>query len=640
MTPHTLRCVASPSPSIRASDPASGVTEGSLNPAPSPGRKPEQVLADVFGFSGFRGLQGEAVETVMRGEDVLVLMPTGGGKSLCYQVPALCRDGMGIVVSPLIALMDDQVAGLRQLGIRAAALHSELETEEREILRDDLRNNKIDILYISPERLLQPGTGNFLSKRQISLIAIDEAHCVSAWGHEFRPEYRALASLPELFPNVPRIALTATADPRTRDDILNVLGMPDARVLMASFHRPNLFVEARPKGGESKQLLEALESHRTGAAIVYCGSRNKTERTATMLREKGLTALPYHAGLSPIEKRATLMRFRSGEDMVIVATIAFGMGIDRPDVRCVIHLDMPSSPEAYYQQIGRAGRDGEKSDTLLLYGGEDMARARHWLEQSNAPDNEKRVMQSRLESMIALTETTGCRTQALLACFGENLSEPCGHCDNCITPVSTFDGTEAAQKVLSAIYRTGQRLGAVQLTNVLRGKTNETIERHAYQHLSVFGIGKDQTENWWRAVVRQLIARGAIRTHGEHGSLALQTDIARPILRGDERIRLRQDTRQSLIARTPSSNQENESLSAEEKTVFDALRQWRLSEAREQEIPPYVIFHDSVLRDIAREHPVSHQELASIKGVGTSKLDRYGESVLAVIKEISAKIMA
>ncbi|WP_228118863.1 DNA helicase RecQ [Gluconobacter japonicus] len=635
-----LHCAASPSPSIRASDPASGVTEGSLNPTPSPGRKPEQVLSDVFGFSGFRGLQGEAVETVMRGEDVLVLMPTGGGKSLCYQVPALCRDGMGIVVSPLIALMDDQVAGLRQLGIRAAALHSELETEEREILRDDLRNNKIDILYISPERLLQPGTGNFLSKRQISLIAIDEAHCVSAWGHEFRPEYRALASLPELFPNVPRIALTATADPRTRDDILNVLGMPDARVLMASFHRPNLFVEARPKGGESKQLLEALESHRTGAAIVYCGSRNKTERTATMLREKGLTALPYHAGLSPIEKRATLMRFRSGEDMVIVATIAFGMGIDRPDVRCVIHLDMPSSPEAYYQQIGRAGRDGEKSDTLLLYGGEDMARARHWLEQSNAPDNEKRVMQSRLESMIALTETTGCRTQALLACFGENLSEPCGHCDNCITPVSTFDGTEAAQKVLSAIYRTGQRLGAVQLTNVLRGKTNETIERHAYQHLSVFGIGKDQTENWWRAVVRQLIARGAIRTHGEHGSLALQTDIARPILRGDERIRLRQDTRQSLIARTPSSNQENESLSAEEKTVFDALRQWRLSEAREQEIPPYVIFHDSVLRDIAREHPVSHQELASIKGVGTSKLDRYGESVLAVIKEISAKIMA
>lgn len=616
------------------------MTENLTLPTPDPDKSPEQVLSDVFGFSGFRGLQGEAVETVMQGEDVLVLMPTGGGKSLCYQVPALCRNGMGIVVSPLIALMDDQVASLRQLGIRAAALHSELETEERDILRDDLRNNRIDILYISPERLLQPGTSGFLSKRKVSLIAIDEAHCVSAWGHEFRPEYRALASLPELFPNVPRIALTATADPRTRDDILNVLGMPDARVLMASFHRSNLFVEARPKGGESKQLLEALESHRSGAAIVYCGSRNKTERIATMLREKGLTALPYHAGLSPIEKRATLMRFRSGEDMVIVATIAFGMGIDRPDVRCVIHLDMPASPEAYYQQIGRAGRDGEKSDTLLLYGGEDMARARHWLEQSNAPDHEKRIMQSRLESMIALTETTGCRTQALLACFGENLPTGCGHCDNCITPVSTFDGTEAAQKVLSAIYRTGQRLGAVQLTNVLRGKTNETIERHAYQHLSVFGIGKDQTENWWRAVVRQLIARGAIRTHGDHGSLALQTDIARPILRGDEKIRLRLDTRQSFIARTPSSSQENESLSAEEKTVFDALRQWRLSEAREQEIPPYVIFHDSVLRDIAREHPVSHQELAGIKGVGASKLDRYGESVLAVIKEISATIMA
>ncbi|MBS1090773.1 DNA helicase RecQ [Gluconobacter sp. Dm-74] len=596
---------------------------------------PEGVLAEIFGFSGFRGLQQEAVETVMRGEDVLVLMPTGGGKSLCYQVPALCREGMGLVISPLIALMDDQVAGLRQLGVRAAALHSGLEPDEREQLQSDLRNNRIDILYISPERLLQPSTANFLSKRRISLIAIDEAHCISAWGHEFRPEYRALASLPEMFPGVPRIALTATADPRTRDDILNALGMPDAQVLMASFHRSNLIVEARAKASESRQLLETLQSHREGASIVYCGSRNKTERVATMLRDKGLTALPFHAGLSAIEKRATLMRFRSGEEMVIVATIAFGMGIDRPDVRCVVHLDMPSSPEAYYQQIGRAGRDGEPSDTLLLYGGEDMARARYWLEQSAAPDHEKRVMQARLESMIALTETTGCRTQALLACFGENLPQPCGHCDNCINPVSTFDGTQAAQKVLSAIYRTGQRLGAVQLSNILRGKTNETIERNAYQHLSVFGIGKDHSEQWWRAVIRQLIARGAIRMHGEYGSLALQSEIARPILRGEERVALRLEAKAALTASAGSDgNTENDRLSADEKPYFDALRQWRLSEAREQEIPPYVIFHDSVLRDIAREQPDSRDGLGCIKGVGASKLDRYGTAVLTVLREI------
>lgn len=615
------------------------MTQAQNSPPVAPGSNqpltPEGVLAEVFGFPGFRGLQQDAVETVMRGEDVLVLMPTGGGKSLCYQVPALCRDGMGLVISPLIALMDDQVAGLRQLGVRAAALHSGLEPDERDELHSDLRNGRIDILYISPERLLQPATANFLSKRQISLIAIDEAHCISAWGHEFRPEYRALASLPEMFPGVPRIALTATADPRTRDDILNALGMPDARVLMASFHRPNLIVEARAKASESRQLLETLQNHREGASIVYCGSRNKTERVATMLRDKGLTALPFHAGLSSVEKRATLMRFRSGEEMVIVATIAFGMGIDRPDVRCVVHLDMPSSPEAYYQQIGRAGRDGEPSDTLLLYGGEDMARARYWLEQSSAPDHEKRVMQARLESMIALTETTGCRTQALLACFGENLAQPCGHCDNCISPVSTFDGTQAAQKVLSAIYRTGQRLGAVQLSNVLRGKLNETIERNAYQHLSVFGIGKEHSEQWWRAVIRQLIARGAIRMHGEYGSLALQSEIARPILRGEERVALRLEAKAALTASAGSDgNTENDRLSADEKPYFDALRQWRLSEAREQEIPPYVIFHDSVLRDIAREQPASRAELGSIKGVGASKLDRYGAAVLTVLREI------
>lgn len=419
--------------------------------AEPPGDAPRAILSRVFGFPDFRGLQEQAVGEVMAGRDCLVLMPTGGGKSICYQVPALSRPGTGLVISPLIALMDDQVAALRQVGVNAGALHSELEPEDAARIRADLVAGRLDILYVSPERLLSPGMLDRLSRLTLSVIAIDEAHCISAWGHEFRPEYRALARLPEHFPGVPRIALTATADPRTQADILDALAMPDARVLRASFHRPNLDIAVRPKISEMRQVLDVLGRHAGEAAIVYCGSRNKTERVARSLRERDWPALPFHAGLSPIEKRAALARFRSGEPVVIVATIAFGMGIDRPDVRTVVHLDMPSSPEAYYQQIGRAGRDGEKSETVLLYGGDDIARARHWLDQSSAPEAQKRIMSARLEAMIALTETTGCRTQALLACFGETLATACGHCDNCRNPVASFDGTVDAQKVLSTI---------------------------------------------------------------------------------------------------------------------------------------------------------------------------------------------
>lgn len=595
------------------------------------------VLKNVFGFSSFRGLQEEAVSAVMRGEDALVLMPTGGGKSLCYQVPALCRPGMGVVISPLIALMDDQVAGLKQLGIRAAALHSELDYNERLQLWEQLQRNQVDLLYISPERFLTPTVLGFMTKRQLSLIAIDEAHCVSAWGHEFRPEYRELRALSEHFPRVPRIALTATADPRTREDILTVLNMKEARLLVASFHRTNLFLRAQPKTSESRQVVDALKQYmKQGAAIVYCGSRRRTERIAALLRGKGFTALAFHAGLSPLEKRALLLRFRSGEPIVVVATIAFGMGIDRPDVRTVIHLDMPASPEAYYQQIGRAGRDGDPSHTLLLYGGEAMARARYWLEQSQAPEREKRVMQGRLESMIALTETTGCRTHAILACFGENLSSPCGHCDNCLHPPATFDGREAAQKVLSAVYRTGERFGAVVLTSVLRGRMTDTVERHALHTLSVFGIGRDRSEIWWRMVIRQLIARGAIRLSGEHGSLGLNRDVARPLLRGDNRLPLMEDT--SIKAASSFNHQAEDgddvtALSGEAHERFVALRKWRLGEAREQEIPPYVIFHDAVLRDIARHKPTTIDHLGTLKGVGQSKLERYGQAVLSALKE-------
>lgn len=609
---------------------------GSGSPAaPHQGdESPDAVLSRVFGFSCFRGQQKEVIDSVIRGEDVLVIMPTGGGKSLCYQVPALCRPGMGIVISPLIALMDDQVAALRQLGINAAALHSELPEERLDEIRADLRAGRVDLLYISPERLVSPGTARWLARNRVSVLAIDEAHCVSAWGHEFRPEYRALADLPAIFPDVPRIALTATADSRTQDDILQALGMEQARRLTSSFHRPNLFLAAAPKGSETRQVQDALAAHRDDAAIVYCGSRNRTERMAKSLRERGYNALPFHAGLSSQEKHATLMRFRSGEPMVIVATVAFGMGIDRPDVRCVVHLDMPASPEAYYQQIGRAGRDGEPAETLLLYGGEDMARARYWLEQSSAPESEKRVMQARLESMIALTETVGCRTQALLACFGEALEGKCGHCDNCRSPVETFDGTEAAQKVLSAIYRTGQRFGAVHLTSVLRGKLTEAVERHAHQHLTVFGVGKDRPEQWWRGVIRQLIARGAIRMSGEHNTLGLDVPVARPILRGETRLELRSDplapTRESgrvSSARTPA-----DMLDAASRERFDALRQWRRDEAREQEIPPYVIFHDATLAEIAQSDPRDMEALSHIKGVGTSKRDRYGQAVIAILR--------
>ncbi|NHN85391.1 DNA helicase RecQ [Acetobacter musti] len=594
---------------------------------------PLEVLGRVFGFPAFRGLQEQAVDRVMAGEDTLVLMPTGGGKSVCYQIPALCRPGMGLVVSPLIALMDDQVAALRQLGVNAAALHSELDVDEASRIRAELGAGQIDILYVSPERLLSPGTLDRLSRLAISVIAIDEAHCISAWGHEFRPEYRALESLSQHFPDVPRIALTATADPRTRDDILTALAMRHAAVLSASFHRPNLIISARPKGGETKQVADALSRHKDEACIVYCGSRIRTERLAASLRERGWPACAFHAGLSPIEKRAALLRFRSGEPIVMVATIAFGMGIDRPDVRAVIHVDMPSSPEAYYQQIGRAGRDGLPSDVLLLYGGEDMTRARYWLDQSGAPDSEKRVMRSRLEAMIALTETTSCRTRALLACFGETLHEPCGHCDNCRSPVPTFDGTRAARMLLSAIYRTGQRFGALYVIGILRGKISDAATRNGHDRLSVWGIGKDQSENFWRGVLRQLIARGALLMGNEHGGLMLNEQVARPILRGEEEVRLREDAVQAQTgnARGAQGGSVAEDLSQDARARFDALRQWRRDEAREQEIPPYVIFHDATLRDIALECPGTLAELGRIKGVGGSKLERYGTPVLKTL---------
>ncbi len=607
-------------------------------------RDPAQVLRQIFGFPTFRGQQDAAVNHVVSGGDALVLMPTGGGKSICYQVPALCRAGTAVIISPLIALMDDQVAALRQVGVNAGALHSEVDPAEARSITRDLIEQRLDLLYVSPERLLSDGTTERLSRLPLALFAVDEAHCVSQWGHEFRPEYRALARIPEMFPGVPRIALTATADPRTQQDILAALRMPTAKIFVSSFHRANLRLSAQPKVGETAQLFDFLRRHRGECGIVYCGSRAKTERMAARLNEKGFPALAFHAGLDPEHKRDSLLRFRSGEPLVVVATIAFGMGIDRPDVRFVVHLDMPDSPEAYYQQIGRAGRDGDPADTLLLYGGQDVAQARHWLTQSLAPEDRKRVTRIKLEEMVALTEAVTCRTRSLLTCFGEALAHDCGHCDNCEAPPVTADASTEAQMVLSAVYRTDQLFGSAHIIAVLRGERTDGVLRHGHDRLRTFGVGSSHSATYWRGLIRQLIALRAldVDTAG-HGGLFLLEEEARPILRGQTKVTLRQDqprlSRPERVERAgsgtkPAHKGADGAVRADVMqgdTMYEALRLWRLAQAKGQSIPPYVIFHDAVLRDIAATRPGTLEELGQIKGVGTSKLERYGRQVLGVL---------
>ncbi|MBY0338684.1 MAG: DNA helicase RecQ [Acetobacteraceae bacterium] len=596
-------------------------------------RDPAHVLRDVFGHPGFRGRQEEIVRHVLGGGSGLVLMPTGGGKSLCYQVPALCRDGLAVVVSPLIALMEDQVAALRQQGVAAAALHSEIEeTERREIWRD-MQSGRLKLLYVSPERLGTDGMQEALSRTDLALFAVDEAHCISQWGHHFRPEYRALSSISRRFEGVPRLALTATADPRTASDIRAQLGLEDAPVFQSSFDRRNIFLAAEPREQERAQLRAFLReaSDGRGAGIVYCGSRARTEQTAKWLREDGHEALAFHAGMEAADKREAHRRFARGDAVVMCATIAFGMGIDRPDVRFVAHLALPQGPEGWYQEIGRAGRDGLPARALLLYGAGDMAIARHRIEESPAADDQKRIERARLDAMIAIAEAATCRRRVLLRCFGEDLPEDCGACDVCARPPRLFDGTVAAQKLLSAAIRTGRRFGLGHLVDVLRGRMTDKVAQFGHDRLPTFGVGKDLADPAWRGVARQLVARGALDVAVENHGELIPTEAARPILRGEEKVMLRQDVLTGGKGGGAAPARRERFQAPSDDPLFDALRQWRRDEAKEQGLPAYVIFHDAVLAEIAARRPRDLRELREVPGVGESKLERYGEAVLEVI---------
>ena len=593
------------------------------------------LLSRVFGYDRFRGQQEAIVEHTIGGGDSLVLMPTGGGKSLCYQIPALVRPGAGVVVSPLIALMRDQVAGLVQAGVRAACLNSTLDYGAVLDVEARLRAGAIDLLYVAPERLLGERTLMLLDEVDIALFAIDEAHCVSQWGHDFRPEYLELSVLHERFPAVPRIALTATADEPTRREIRERLELRDARVFLAGFDRPNIRYRVVPKQSPRDQLARLLDTeHRGEAGIVYCLSRRRVEETADSLRERGVDAHPYHAGLGTREREAAQDAFVRGEGVVIVATIAFGMGIDKPDVRFVAHLDLPKSLEAYYQETGRAGRDGLPATAWMAYGLQDVITLRQMVDGSEADDARKRLEIRKLDAMLGYCELTTCRRQTLLAYFGETLEEPCGNCDNCLDPPASWDATEAAQQALSCVYRTGQRFGVAYVVDVLRGKDDERIRRFRHDRLSTFGIGTDLDVGQWRSVIRQLVARGLLRVDVEkYGSLQL-TAAARPVLRGEATVELRRD---ALPARRTRRRGEATArvqavLGDGDQALFDALRAQRRALAEQQGVPPYVIFHDASLIEMAARRPGSLAEFAAVGGVGATKLERYGETFLEIIR--------
>ena len=590
----------------------------------------QRILKDVFGYDSFRGRQAAIIERVANGGDALVLMPTGGGKSLCFQVPALLREGLAVVVSPLIALMDDQVATLDELGVAAVALNSTLSADQQRDIAERIRRREIKMLYLAPERLVQPRMLSFLQRLDIALFAIDEAHCVSQWGHDFRPEYLQLGQLAELFPEVPRIALTATADMRTREEIVERLHLQRAERFLSSFDRPNIFYRIVPKEQPRKQLLGFLSARKGDAGIVYCLSRKKVDEVAAFLSEQGFPALPYHAGL-PSELRAYHQkRFLNEEGLIMVATIAFGMGIDKPNVRFVAHLDLPKSLEAYYQETGRAGRDGLPADAWMAYGLQDVLLLKQMLNNSEGDERHKRVEQHKLDAMLALCEETRCRRQALLAYFDEILDKPCGHCDNCTDGVQTWDATEPARQALSAIYRSGQRYGVGHLVDMLLGRDNERMRKEGHQHLSVFGVGKALSEGEWRSLFRQLVARGLADVDLEgYGGLRL-SESCRPLLRGEVNLQLRRDLKPQQSAKA-SSSAASQLVRGDEREQWEALRALRRKLAEEHGVPPYVIFPDATLLEMLRSKPSTLPEMAQVSGVGARKLERYGEAFLQVL---------
>ena len=595
-----------------------------------------EILKQQFGYAEFRGQQAAVIQAAEAGKDCVVLMPTGGGKSICYQIPGLTRSGMALVISPLIALMEDQVSSLRQAGIRAEYLNSSLEFLQQQAIFQQVEQGNVDLLYVAPERLLMPSTLDRLAEIEISLIAIDEAHCVSQWGHDFRSDYLGLSKLRQVFPGVPRMALTATANQRTREEVARALELDDPAFFVDSFDRPNICYQVHPRHDSKKQLLQFLKLHPNEPGIVYCLSRKKVDETASWLSQSGFKALPYHAGHDAETRRNHQRQFLISENLIMVATIAFGMGIDKPDIRFVAHLDLPKSLEAYYQETGRAGRDQKPADAWMIYGLQDVVRLTEMVSASAADESFKRLEKTKLDALLGWCEISSCRRIALLDYFGENYPSPCGNCDVCLTPPDTWDGTEDAQKLLSCIVRTGQRFGAGHVIDVLRGRETDKVFNNQHHQLPTFGLGEDQSVAHWRSVLRQLMVGGYVYADADRYGVLTLTESCRPLLRGDMTLTLRTEP---VVLKSKSRSRNNHhatALSGGEKALFESLKACRLRLAQENGVPPYVIFHDATLAQMVERQPQNASELMMISGVGETKLDRYGEAFLDIIRDFIA----